>query len=84
MFARFKRWIFNRTTIFMNLKQKIQTRLDQIEMLMYSNYHLKNPDEVYNQTLNVSKFWSILSEEDRDFIQAVQDSIDEGWVWTRK
>ena len=68
----------------MNLKQKIQTRLDQIEMLMYSNYHLKNPDEVYNQTLNVSKFWSILSEEDRDFIQAVQDSIDEGWVWTRK
>ena len=39
---------------------------------------------IYNQTLNVSKFWSILSEEDRDFIQAVQDSIDEGWVWTRK
>jgi len=68
----------------MNLKEKIQTRLDQIEMLMYSNYHLKNPDEVYNQTLNVSKFWSILSEEDRDFIQAVQDSIEEGWVWTKK
>ena len=84
MLARFKRWIFNRTTIFMNLKEKIQTRLDQIEMLMYSNYHLKNPDEVYNQTLNVSKFWSILSEEDRDFIQAVQDSIEEGWVWTKK
>lgn len=68
----------------MNLKEKIQTRLDQIEMLMYSNYHLKNPDEVYNQTLNVSKFWSILSEEDRDFIQAVQDSIEEGWIWTKK
>lgn len=84
MFTRFKRWIFNRTTIFMNLKEKIQVRLDQIEILMYENFHLKNPDEVYNQTLNVSKFWSILSEEDRDFIQAVQDSIDEGWVWTRK
>lgn len=67
----------------MNLKDKIQTRLDQIEMLMYSNYHLKNPDEVYNQTLNVSKFWSILSEEDRDFIQGVQDSIEEGWRWEK-
>ena len=65
----------------MNLKEKIQTRLDQIEMLMYKDYHLKNPDEVYNQTLNVSKFWSILSEEDRDFIQAVQGSIEEGWSW---
>ena len=65
----------------MNLKEKIQVRLDQIEMLMYKDYHLKNPDEVYNQTLNVSKFWSILSEEDRDYIQGCQSSIEEGWEW---
>ena len=68
----------------MNLKEKIQVRLDQIEMLMYKDYHLKNPDEVYNQTLNVSKFWSILSEEDRDFIQGCQSSIEEGWSWKDK
>ena len=64
-----------------DLKERIQYRLDQIEMLMYKNYHLKNPDEVYNQTLHVSKFWPILSEEDRDFIQGVQDSIEHGWEW---
>jgi len=64
-----------------DLKERIQHRLDQIEMLMYKNYHLKNPDEVYNQTLHVSKFWPILSEEDRDFIQGVQDSIEHGWEW---
>ena len=65
----------------MNLKEKIQARLDQLEMLMYENYHLKNPDEVYNQTLHISKFWSILSEEDRDFVQGCQSSIEEGWEW---
>ena len=64
-----------------DLKERIQYRLDQIEMLMYQNYHLKNPDEVMLQTLNVSKFWSILSEEDRDFVQGVQSSIEEGWSW---
>lgn len=64
-----------------DLKERIQYRLDQIEMLMYEDYHLKNPDEVMLQTLNVSKFWSILSEEDRDFIQGVQSSIEEGWSW---
>lgn len=64
-----------------DLKERIQHRLDQIEMLMYQNYHLKNPDEVMLQTLNVSKFWSILSEEDRDFVQGVQSSIEEGWSW---
>ena len=66
-----------------DLKQKIQDRLDQIEMLMYENYHLKNPKEVMNQTLHVSKFWSILSEEDRDFVQGVQSSIEEGWEWNK-
>ena len=65
----------------MNLKEKIQARLDQLEMLMYENYHLKNPEEVYNQTLHISKFWSILSEEDRDFVQGCQSSIEEGWKW---
>lgn len=64
-----------------DLKERIQYRLDQIEMLMYEDYHLKNPDEVMLQTLNVSKFWSILSEEDRDFVQGVQSSIEEGWSW---
>ena len=68
----------------MNLREKIQIRLDQIEMLMNEDFHFKNPDEVYNQTLDVSKFWSILSEEDRDFIQGVQSSIEEGWSWKDK
>lgn len=51
---------------------------------MKKDFHLKNPDEVYDQTLDVSKFWSILSEEDRDFIQGVQSSIEEGWSWKDK
>ena len=63
------------------LREKIQNRLDQIEMLMHKDFHLKNPEEVMLQTLNVSKFWSILSEEDRDFVQGVQSSIEEGWSW---
>lgn len=65
----------------MKLREKIQTRLDQLEMLMEKNYHLKNPDEVYNQTLHISKFWSVLSEEDRDFVQGCQSAIEEGWEW---
>tara|TARA_B100001059_G_scaffold77374_1_gene75066 strand:- start:679 stop:891 length:213 start_codon:yes stop_codon:yes gene_type:complete len=64
-----------------DLKEKITNRLDQIEMLMRTDYHIQNPEEMMLQTLNVSKFWSVLSEEDRDFIQGVQSSIEEGWSW---
>ena len=66
-----------------DLKEKIKNRLDQIEMLVRKDYHLKNPEEMMLQTLNVSKFWSVLSEEDRDFIQGVQSSIEEGWSWKK-
>ena len=64
-----------------DLREKITNRLDQIEMLVRKDYHLHNPEEMMLQTLAVSKFWSVLSEEDREFIQAVQSSIEEGWSW---
>jgi hypothetical protein len=38
-----------------DLKEKIKNRLDQIEMLMHKDYHLKNPEEMMLQTLNVRR-----------------------------
>ena len=63
------------------LRQKIKSRLDHIQELMESNYHLEHADEVYDLTLEVSKFWSILSEEDREYIQVAQDAIENGISW---
>ena len=63
------------------LRQKIKSRLDYIQELMESNYHLEHADEVYDLTLEVSKFWSVLSEEDREYIQVAQDAIENGISW---
>ena len=63
------------------LRQKIKSRLDYIQELMESNYHLEHADEVYDLTLEVSKFWNILSEEDREYIQVAQDAIENGISW---
>jgi hypothetical protein len=63
------------------LRQKITDRLDKLQSLMEDNKHLKNPDDAYNLTLRVSVFWSILSEEDRDYIQCAQHAIEEGLEW---
>ena len=65
----------------MNLKEKINSRMDQIQEWMESNYHLEHADEVYDHTLSVSKFWSVLSEEDRDYIQAAQMACEEKLEW---
>ena len=64
-----------------SLRERIKTRLDVLQHWMESNYHLKNPDEVRDLTLQISKFWTILSEEDREYVQYAQHAIDEGQEW---
>jgi hypothetical protein len=59
-----------------NLKDKINQRMDILQDWMEQDYHMKKPDVVYDHTLTISKFWSILSEEDKDYIQCAQDAIE--------
>jgi hypothetical protein len=37
---------------------------------------MKRPEVVYDHTLTISKFWSVLSEEDKEYIQCAQDAIE--------
>jgi hypothetical protein len=63
------------------LRLKIEERMDKLQALMESNQHLENPAEAYNLTMRVSCFWSILSEEDREYIQCAQDAIEDKLEW---
>lgn len=65
----------------MDLRQKINHRLDMLQEMMENNEHLDNPTKAYDLTLRISPFWSILSEEDREYVQCAQDAIEEGWEW---
>lgn len=55
--------------------------MDQLQAWMESDYHLTHTEEVYNHTLSVSKFWSVLSEEDKDYIQCAQHACEEKLSW---
>jgi hypothetical protein len=65
----------------MNLKDKINMRMDELEHMMDSNHHLKDAEAVSNHISSISKFWSILSEEDKDYIEGARYSIEKGTVW---
>ena len=65
----------------MILREKIQKKLDVLEYMMKNNVHIADPNGCMEYTLTISKFWSVLSEEDRDYIQGCQSSIEEGWEW---
>ena len=55
--------------------------MDRLQEMMETNFHLKDPANAAMHLISVSKFWSLLSEEDRDYIQCAQDAIEDGIEW---
>ena len=62
-------------------QRKIKERMDQLQEWMESNYHLENPEAVEVLIDSVSKFWSVLQEEDMDYIQGCRFAIENKMAW---
>ena len=60
---------------------KIKQRMDILQDWMEQNYHLKRPEVVEEHIQTVSKFWSALSEEDRDYIHGCRYAIEKKMEW---
>lgn len=65
----------------MDIRQKVTARIDELQRIMEANDHLTEPQKAADLTQRISPFWSILSEEDREYVQCAQDAISEGWEW---
>lgn len=63
------------------LKEKIKLRMDVLQKMMEGNLHLTDPEVVENQISNVTKFWSVLSEEDKDYIEGAKYALEEEMEW---
>jgi len=63
------------------IRDRINERMDQLQNLMESNQHLVHPETCIDLIHSVSKFWSVLSDEDRDYIHAAQWAIEEQTPW---
>lgn len=51
--------------------------MDEIQELMEAN----NREGIEEKISNVAKFWSVLSEEDRDYLNAVRFALEEDLPW---
>jgi hypothetical protein len=68
----------------MSMRDKLNARMDLLQHKMESNYHMEGDQAVYElQTLidSVTFAWSVLSEEDQDYIHGCQYAIDEQIEW---
>ena len=65
------------------VKQKIQNRMNELQIMMESQIHLSSPQQILNQIDSVSKFWTVLKEEDREYIEACRFAIEKKLSWVK-
>jgi len=56
----------------LNIRGKIKVRLDELQRMMEYQEHLNHPGLVTDKIESVTKFWSVLSEEEREFCSSVR------------
>ena len=61
----------------MSIKDKIKERMDEIQVMMESG----NRENIDEKIANVTKFWSVLDEENRDYLNAVRVAVEENLPW---
>ena len=60
------------------IREKIEARLDELEALM----KVRNYADAEELIPSIAKFTSVLTEEQRDFVNAVRLAIEENLDWT--
>ena len=59
----------------------VSSRLDTLEKMLCEQEHLTNPEAVTTAIANISKFYSSLSSDDREFIQAASQALKDKMKW---
>ena len=68
----------------MNVRDKIQTRLDTLEAQLKAGEHLRSAEGVIAVLMtiaSVSKFWRVMTDEDRDFVNAAKMAVEDELEW---
>ena len=65
----------------MNIRQRIQVRLDELAKLLETQSHIHAPELVTEKLESVTKFWSALSEEEREYVASVRFALKEQTEW---
>lgn len=65
----------------MSVRDKVKQRMDILQGWMEENYHLKRPQVVEEHIQTITKFWSIMSDEDKDYIHGCRYAIEENMEW---
>lgn len=62
-------------------REKVVSHLDSIEADMRSQLHLTNASSIIDELDSLDNLWSVMTEDEREFISAVRYAIDNKTRW---
>mgnify|MGYP000008788377 FL=1 len=65
----------------MTTKDIINDKLNQLEQSLLNQDHLKNPIEFLTQLASLSKYFHLMSDEDRDYIHCAKTALEDQIEW---
>jgi hypothetical protein len=65
-------------------ERKIKQRMDILQGWMEENYHLKRPAVVEEHIKTITKFWSAMQDEDKDYVHGCRYAIENKSDWSVK
>jgi anion-transporting ArsA/GET3 family ATPase len=61
----------------LNIRERIQAHLDELSSLLEAQSHIHAPVLVTEKIESVTKFWSVLKEEEREYAASVRTALNE-------
>ena len=65
----------------MTTKDIIHERLNHLEQSLLNQDHLNNPVEFLTQLASLSKYFYLMSDEDRDYIHCAKTALEDQIEW---
>lgn len=65
-----------------DLSEIIEIRMKTIQMQMEANIHMNSPESVMTNILSMNEFWLFLNDEDKDYIKAAKEFVQNKKYWS--
>ena len=65
----------------MSIQDIIKEKLDGLQQSLLNGEHIQNPDEFEIQLSELSLYFPLMSDEDRDYINCARVALEDQLVW---
>jgi hypothetical protein len=65
----------------MTIQDTINDKLNQLEQSLLNQDHLNNPIEFLIQLVSLSKYFHLMSDEDRDYVNCAKEALEDQIEW---